>query len=56
MVILMKAKAFYEIHVLRPLDRLDLEEGEEVEVVVKKKLKTVRSLPAGVYHLLNHPI
>lgn len=38
MAILMKVKAVYESHVLRPLDRLDLEEGEEVEIEVKKNI------------------
>ena len=38
MAILMKVKAVYESQVLRPLDRLDLEEGEEVEIEVKKNI------------------
>lgn len=33
----MSVKAIYENNVLRPLEKLDLEEGEEVEIVAKKK-------------------
>ncbi len=34
----MKIKAIYEGQVLKPLERLDLKEGEEVELVLKKKI------------------
>ena len=34
----MKVKAIYESHVLRPLVDLDLREGEEVEIEVKKSI------------------
>lgn len=34
----MKIKAIYEGQVLKPLGRLDLKEGEEVELVLKKKI------------------
>jgi predicted DNA-binding antitoxin AbrB/MazE fold protein len=34
----MKVKAIYESHVLRPLGHLDLDEGEEVELEVKKNI------------------
>jgi predicted DNA-binding antitoxin AbrB/MazE fold protein len=34
----MKVKAIYESHVLRPLGYLDLDEGEEVELEVKKNI------------------
>ncbi len=34
----MKVKAVYESRVLRPLEELDLEEGEEVEIEVKKSI------------------
>ena len=34
----MKVKAVYESHVLKPLGNLDLDEGEEVELVVKKNI------------------
>lgn len=34
----MKVKAVYESHVLRPLRDLDLDEGEEVELEVKKNI------------------
>ncbi|HSD59135.1 MAG TPA: antitoxin family protein [Methanotrichaceae archaeon] len=33
----MIVKAIYENNVLRPLEELDLREGEEVEIEVKKK-------------------
>ncbi len=33
----MIVKAIYENNVLRPLEELDLKEGEEVEIEVKKK-------------------
>jgi len=36
--ILMKVKAVYESRVLRPLEELDLVEGEEVEIEVKKSI------------------
>ena len=34
----MKVKAIYESHVLRPVGDLDLEEGEEVELEIKKNI------------------
>ncbi len=34
----MKVKAIYESRVLRPLEELDLKEGEEVEIEVKKSI------------------
>ncbi len=34
----MKVKAIYEGRVLRPLEELDLKEGEEVEIEVKKNI------------------
>ena len=34
----MKVKAVYECNVLRPLDKLDLKEGEEVELEIKKSI------------------
>jgi predicted DNA-binding antitoxin AbrB/MazE fold protein len=34
----MKVKAVYESQVLRPLEKLDLKEGDEVEIVVKKNI------------------
>lgn len=34
----MKAKAIYKSHVLRPVEDLDLEEGEEVELEIKKNI------------------
>ncbi len=34
----MKVKAIYESHVLRPIGDLDLEEGEEVELEIKKNI------------------
>ena len=34
----MKVKAIYESNVLRPLEDLDLMEGEEVEIEVKKSI------------------
>lgn len=34
----MKVKAVYESHVLRLLDKLDLKEGEEVEIEVRKNI------------------
>jgi|GEM_PF-676815 len=34
----MKVKAVYESRVLRPLEELDLVEGEEVEIEVKKSI------------------
>ena len=35
----MKIKAIYENKVLKPLEELDLKEGEEVEVEIKKPIK-----------------
>jgi len=32
-----RIKARYENEMLKPLEKLELEEGEEVEIVVKKK-------------------
>ena len=32
----MRIKAIYENNVLKPLEKLDLKEGEEVEIEVKK--------------------
>ena len=34
----MKTKAIYEEGILKPLGKLDLKEGEEVEIEVKKAL------------------
>jgi predicted DNA-binding antitoxin AbrB/MazE fold protein len=34
----MGIKAIYENEVLRPLEKLDLQEGEEVEIELKKKI------------------
>lgn len=34
----MKIKAIYECNVLRPLEKLDLKEGEEVELEIKKSI------------------
>lgn len=34
----MKVKAIYKSHVLRPVEDLDLEEGEEVELEIKKNI------------------
>lgn len=34
----MKIKAIYESRVLRPREELDLKEGEEVEIVIKKSV------------------
>ena len=34
----MKVKAIYKSHVLRPVGDLDLEEGEEVELEIKKNI------------------
>ena len=35
----MKTKAIYKNNVLRPLENLDLKEGEEVEIEVRRSLK-----------------
>jgi len=34
----MKVKAVYESNILRPVGELDLEEGEEVELEIKKNI------------------
>lgn len=34
----MRIKAIYENEVLKPLEKLDLKEGEEVEIELKKKI------------------
>ena len=35
----MKIKAIYSNNVLKPLERLDLKEGEEVEIEVRRSMK-----------------
>ena len=35
----MKIKAIYKNNVLKPLEKLDLKEGEEVEIEVKRSMK-----------------
>lgn len=37
-MIFMKVKAIYECNILRPLEKLDLKEGEEVELEIKKSI------------------
>ncbi|MCK4636877.1 MAG: DUF104 domain-containing protein [Methanomicrobia archaeon] len=39
----MKIKAIYKNNVLKPLEKLDLKEGEEVEIEVKEK-RDIKSL------------
>lgn len=36
--VIMKIKAIYEHEVLKPLKKLDLKDGEEVELTIKKKI------------------
>ena len=35
----MKIKAIYKNNVLKPLEKIDLKEGEEVEIEVKRSMK-----------------
>ena len=35
-MIIMKIKAIYEHEVIKPLEKLDLKDGEEVELMLKK--------------------
>lgn len=40
----MQIKAIYENRVLKPLDKLDLEEGEKVEIVLRRREKLKRDI------------